>query len=131
MTSAEARFNKSLRPQTPEGSLGRTAQDVHLDSHTAPELCWIELLLVTVIVPPHPPPPPPPAANPPLLKSRQGPTVRLCRRVSTFYTDAGASEETNKPASNWRTCLREQRRRQEAHSKSPFPAAFSTNDISN
>ena len=22
----------------PEGSLGRTAQDVHLDSHTAPEL---------------------------------------------------------------------------------------------
>ena len=35
----------------PEGSLGRTAQDVHLDFHTAPELCvgrrsrkreWIE-----------------------------------------------------------------------------------------
>ena len=40
MTSAEARFNKSLRPRKPEGSLGRTAQDVHLDSHTAPEL-WI------------------------------------------------------------------------------------------
>ena len=39
MTSAEARFNKSLRPRKPEGSLGRTAQDVHLDSHTAPELC--------------------------------------------------------------------------------------------
>ena len=39
MTNAEARFNKSLRPQKPEGSLGRTAQDVHLDSHTAPELC--------------------------------------------------------------------------------------------
>ena len=38
MTSAEARFNKSLRPRKPEGSLGRTAQDVHLDSHTAPEL---------------------------------------------------------------------------------------------
>ena len=37
MTSAEARFNKSLRPRKPEGSLGRTAQDVHLDSHTAPE----------------------------------------------------------------------------------------------
>ena len=36
--SAEARFNKSLRPRKPEGSLGRTAQDVHLDSHTAPEL---------------------------------------------------------------------------------------------
>ena len=39
MTSAEARFNKSLRPRKPEGSLGRTAQDVHLHSHTAPELC--------------------------------------------------------------------------------------------
>ena len=37
MTSAEARFNNSLRPRKPEGSLGRTAQDVHLDSHTAPE----------------------------------------------------------------------------------------------
>ena len=40
MTNAEARFNKSLRPRKPEGSLGRTAQDVHLDSHTAPELCY-------------------------------------------------------------------------------------------
>ena len=40
MTNAEARFNKSLRPRKPEGSLGRTAQDVHLDSHTAPELCF-------------------------------------------------------------------------------------------
>ena len=39
MTNAEARFNNSLRPWKPEGSLGRTAQDVHLDSHTAPELC--------------------------------------------------------------------------------------------
>ena len=40
MTNAEARLNKSLRPRKPEGSLGRrTAQDVHLDSHTAPELC--------------------------------------------------------------------------------------------
>ena len=39
MTNAEARFNKSLRPRKPEGSLGWTAQDVHLDSHTAPELC--------------------------------------------------------------------------------------------
>ena len=38
MTNAEARFNKSLRPRKPEGSLGRTAQDVHLDSRTAPEL---------------------------------------------------------------------------------------------
>ena len=34
VTSAEARFNNSLRPRKPEGSLGRTAQDVHLDSHT-------------------------------------------------------------------------------------------------
>ena len=33
MTNAEA-----LRPRKPEGSLGRTAQDGHLDSHTAPEL---------------------------------------------------------------------------------------------
>ena len=31
-------FNHSLRPRKPEGSLGRTAQDGHLDSHTAPEL---------------------------------------------------------------------------------------------
>jgi len=38
VTNAEARFNKALRPRKPEGSLGRTAQDVHLDSHTAPEL---------------------------------------------------------------------------------------------
>ena len=47
MTNAEARFNKSLRPRKPEGSLGRTAQDVHLDSHTAPELCSVvvELML--------------------------------------------------------------------------------------
>ena len=44
MTSAEARFNQSLRPRKPEGSLGRTAQDVYLDSHTAPELCldWFQ-----------------------------------------------------------------------------------------
>ena len=40
MTNAEVRFNNSLRPRKPEGSLGRTAQDVHLDSHTAPEL-WV------------------------------------------------------------------------------------------
>ena len=38
MTNAEAWFKKSLRPRKPEGSLGRTAQDGHLDSHTAPEL---------------------------------------------------------------------------------------------
>ena len=34
VTNAEARFNKSLRPRKPKGSLGRTAQDGHLDSHT-------------------------------------------------------------------------------------------------
>ena len=38
MTNAEAWFNNSLCPRKPEGSLGRTAQDGHLDSHTAPEL---------------------------------------------------------------------------------------------
>ena len=38
MTSAEAWFNIALRPRKPEGSLGRPAQDGHLDSHTAPEL---------------------------------------------------------------------------------------------
>ena len=38
VTNAEARFNKSLRPWKPEGLLERTAQDGHLDSHTAPEL---------------------------------------------------------------------------------------------
>ena len=39
MTNAEAWFNIALRPRKPEGLLGRTAQDGHLDSHTAPELC--------------------------------------------------------------------------------------------
>ena len=34
MANAEAGFNNSLRPRKPEGSLGRTAQDGHLDSHT-------------------------------------------------------------------------------------------------
>ena len=38
VTNAEAWFSIALRPRKPEGSLGRTAQDVHLDSHTAPEL---------------------------------------------------------------------------------------------
>ena len=38
MTNAEAWFNIALRPRKPEGSLGRTVQDGHLDSHTAPEL---------------------------------------------------------------------------------------------
>ena len=38
VTNAAARFSNSLCPRKPEGSLGRTAQDSHLDSHTAPEL---------------------------------------------------------------------------------------------
>ena len=38
MTNAEARFNKSLRPRKLEGSLGRIAQDGHLDYRTAPKL---------------------------------------------------------------------------------------------
>ena len=40
-TNAEAWFNIALRPRKPEGSLGRTAQDGHLDSHTAPELWFL------------------------------------------------------------------------------------------
>ena len=32
VTNAEAWFNNSLRPRKPEGSLGQTAQDGHLDS---------------------------------------------------------------------------------------------------
>ena len=35
VTNAEVRFSKSVRPRKPEGSLGRTAQDVHLDSHSS------------------------------------------------------------------------------------------------
>ena len=49
MTNAEARFNNSLRPRKPEGSLGRTAQDVHLDSHTAPELCQTDTMMLDYI----------------------------------------------------------------------------------
>ena len=39
-TNAEAWFNIALRPWKPERSLGQTAQDGHLDSHTAPELWY-------------------------------------------------------------------------------------------
>ena len=41
MTNAEAWFNIALRPWKPEGSLGRTAQDGHLESHRAPELSFM------------------------------------------------------------------------------------------
>ena len=44
-TNDEAWFNIALRPRKPEGSLGRTAQDGHLDSHTAPEL-WATVTLL-------------------------------------------------------------------------------------
>ena len=40
MTSAEAWFNIALCPQKPEGLLGWTAQDGHLDSHTAAPELW-------------------------------------------------------------------------------------------
>ena len=39
LTYQGAWFSRALRPWKPEGSLGRTAQDGHLDSHTAPDLC--------------------------------------------------------------------------------------------
>ena len=56
MTNAEARFNNPLRPRKPEGSLGRTAQDVHLDSHTAPELCGDPFVSATFRLPAKPAP---------------------------------------------------------------------------
>ena len=49
MTNAEAWFNIALRPRKPEGSLGRTAQDCHLNSHTAPELCDDDELMLNVL----------------------------------------------------------------------------------
>ena len=39
VTNIEAWFSNSLPPRKPEGSLGQTDQDGHLNSHTAPELC--------------------------------------------------------------------------------------------
>ena len=50
VTNAEARFNNCLRPRKPEGSLGGTAQDGHLDSHTGPELCFVCLFIFSFIV---------------------------------------------------------------------------------
>ena len=44
-TYAEAWFSIALRPRKPDGSLGRTAQDGHLDSHTAPELSGLSVVL--------------------------------------------------------------------------------------
>ena len=55
MTNAEEGCNKSLRPRKPEGSLEQTAQDVHLDSHTAPELwsvsCVSVILFIAMVLP--------------------------------------------------------------------------------
>ena len=47
-TNAEAWINNSLRPRKPEGSLGWTAQDGYLDSHTAAELCTKVLPLTSL-----------------------------------------------------------------------------------
>ena len=60
VTNAEAWFNKS-RPRKPEGSLGRTAQDIHLESHTAPELCGDSVAIgiyIYTLPPPRNTPPP-------------------------------------------------------------------------
>ena len=51
MTNAEAWFSIALRPRTPEGSLGRTAQDGHLDSHTAPELWTRQVCFIVALRP--------------------------------------------------------------------------------
>ena len=37
--------NIALHPWKLEGSLGQTAQDGHLDSHTAPELCLCIIII--------------------------------------------------------------------------------------
>ena len=42
MASAEAWFNVAICPWKLQGSLGWTAQDGYLDSHTAPELCSLD-----------------------------------------------------------------------------------------
>ena len=41
--------SKSLRPRKPEGSLGRTAQDVHLDSHTTFDAAVDDELMLNVL----------------------------------------------------------------------------------
>ena len=48
MTNAESWFNNSLHSRKPEGSFGRTAQDGHLDSHTAPELYIYNIYMIIV-----------------------------------------------------------------------------------
>ena len=52
-TNAEAWFNIALRPRKPEGSLGRTAQDGHLDSHSNMEVRGEgEYIPITTLSPP-------------------------------------------------------------------------------
>ena len=46
--STKAWFNITLCPRKPEGSLGWTAQDSHLDSYTDPEL-WVLVSLSKLI----------------------------------------------------------------------------------
>ena len=53
VTSAEAWFSVALRPQKPQGSLGRKAQNGHLDFHTAPELCHLGIMLFLCETFPH------------------------------------------------------------------------------
>ena len=73
VTNAEAWFNIALRPRKPECSLGRTAQDGHLDSHTAPELWHMSTFSPVRFY---------------VLK-RYGNTVRT---ISKQYTSSGNSE---------------------------------------
>ena len=49
MTNAEAWCTNSLHPRKPEGSLGRTAQEGHLNSHTAPEL-WRHARIALIFI---------------------------------------------------------------------------------
>ena len=49
VTSACVWFNVALRPQKPYGSLGRGAQDGHLDFHTAPELSATKLTVTMLL----------------------------------------------------------------------------------
>ena len=99
MTNAEARFNKSLCPRKPEGSLGRTAQDGHLDSPQllnyenvpvvfCPNKCvlldflcvWISSNLHIINVPP----PPPVYACAHVCVCVQYPSVRFVFAVYTY-----------------------------------------------
>ena len=101
MTNAEAWFSIDLRLWKPEGSLGRTAQDGHLDFHTAPELCISSplLLLKSSLPPPsHPPrphPTPPTPPPPPTPRPHPTPTPRppplLTRIAITCAFDQPAS----------------------------------------